>query len=461
MMKKLFLITSILAVCSGCHSEQALLEGHIDNYQGEMVTIWSREYDNWADTLQVDASGNFIYTPKNNDALIYALTVNGYEPYENPVYLGKADQVKVNFSLLPDKTMKVQFAGDRAAENEYLQAYTEFENSMMAYQPEMKNLSFMEYKAKVDEKEQELQALLDKVTDVNFKERYAKSQHLLLQNNRLAYSFIFASQVREGKKNSDEDFTAFIKSIDMNDPNQCNEFMAWEIIEWYRVNGGEQTTGNRNMDYFNWLDRLVSNPEMKSVFATDKMEAAIRVSVGESLETEMERYRQLCTNDSLRQQTEAKYQEYVRVYNNLMPGKVAPDFELISDKGETIRLSDLRGQYVFIDVWATWCGGCVMQIPYMEKLQEHFANDKRIKLISISWDYTQDVWLDYLEKRPATWAQYIVDKENMDFMKKEYRMSFIPRFLLLDPEGRIISIDCALPSDPECLEMLEREINKK
>ena len=78
----------------------------------------------------------------------------------------------------------------------------------------MKNLSFMEYKAKVDEKEQELQALLDKVTDVNFKERYAKSQHLLLQNNRLAYSFIFASQVREGKKNSDEDFTAFIKSID-------------------------------------------------------------------------------------------------------------------------------------------------------------------------------------------------------------------------------------------------------
>ena len=182
----------------------------------------------------------------------------------------------------------------------------------------------------------------------------------------------------------------------MNDPNQCNEFMALEIIEWYRVNGGEQTTGNRNMDYFNWLDRLVSNPEMKSVFATDKMEAAIRVSVGESLETEMERYRQLCTNDSLRQQTEAKYQEYVRVYNNLMPGKVAPDFELISDKGETIRLSDLRGQYVFIDVWATWCGGCVMQIPYMEKLQEHFANDKRIKLISISWDYTQVVWLDYL-----------------------------------------------------------------
>ena len=124
-------------------------------------------------------------------------------------------------------------------------------------------------------------------------------------------------------------------------------------------------------------------------------------------------------------------------------------FDLIQKRGV---------RYLFIDVWATWCGGCVMEIPYMEKLQEHFANDKRIKLISISWDYTQEVWLDYLKKRPATWAQYIVDKKNMDFMKKEYRMTFIPRFLLLDPEGRIISIEFARPSDPECVQILEEII---
>ena len=188
------------------------------------------------------------------------------------------------------------------------------------------------------------------------------------------------------------------------------------------------------------------------------MEMTLRASHGKSLESLMARYNQICTDDSMRQQVAAHYQEYVRVYTNLMPGKVAPDFELISDTGELVRLSDLRGQYLFIDVWATWCGGCVMEIPYMEKLQEHFANDKRIKLISISWDYTQEVWLDYLKKRPATWAQYIVDEENMDFMKKEYRMTFIPRFLLLDPEGRIISIEFARPSDPECVQILEEII---
>ena len=251
-----------------------------------------------------------------------------------------------------------------------------------------------------------------------------------------------------------------MKSVDVNDPDECNEYIIWDIINWYQENDPECKMEDRELDFLERLDRLVSNQEMKNAFATDRVKSAFRASLGKPFDALVARYNQMCTDDSMRQEVAEEYAEYVRVYTNLMPGKVAPDFELISDKGETLRLSDLFGQYLFIDVWATWCGGCVMEIPYMEKLQEHFANDKRIKLISISWDYTQKVWLDYLKKRPATWAQYIVDEENMDVMKKEYRMTFIPRFLLLDPEGRIISIDYARPSDPECVEMLEKAINQ-
>lgn len=456
---KIVLFFILLTVCSDCQSEQTVLRGHIDNYQGELLTIRSRECSEDTDTLHVDASGYFVYSPVCETAQIYDIFVKSCQPCIS-VYMSAGDQVDVNLILTADRQVKSEFAGDHVAENVYLQVYNEMENSLMAYNPEMKNMSFIEYKKKVDEKDQELQVLLDKVTDLEFKERYAKQQYFWVQTNKLSYNFILALQAKEGKKIVDNEYVDFIKSIDVNDPNQCNAYMIWDIIEWYRTSYNEQATGNRVIDYLNWLDRLVSNSQMKDIFATDRIESAIRGSMGESLEAEMERYYQLCTNDSLRQQAEVKYHEYVRVYNNLMPGKIAPDFDLISDTGEKIRLSDLRGQYIFIDVWATWCGGCVMEIPYMERLQKHFANDKRIKLISISWDYTQKVWLDYLEKHPATWSQYIVDKKNMDFMKKEYRMTFIPRFLLLDPQGRIVSINYALPSDPECMKMLERDINK-
>ena len=459
MMKTSFLI-GLLAVCLACGSGKTVLKGHIENYNGETVSIVPIDDYDSRDTLQVDASGNFAYTPANEESQEYVLSVHGFAPYNNCIYLGTGDQVEVNFVLSPDKTMEVQFAGDRAAENEYLQAFDAFQNSRMGYDQDMLALPFAAYKAKFDEKEQELQALLDKVADSELKKEFAREQHLSFQNRRLSYSYAFFSRAKEGEKVSDDDFAAFVKSIDVNNPDECDQYMMWDIITWYQESDPEYKRENWELDYLERLDRLVSNQEMKNAFATDRVKSALRAALGKPFDALMARYNQMCTDDSMRQEMAEEYAEYVRVYTNLMPGKVAPDFELISDKGETLRLSDLYGQYLFIDVWATWCGGCVMEIPYMEKLQEHFANDKRIKLISISWDYTQKVWLDYLKKRPATWAQYIVDEENMDVMKKEYRMTGIPRFLLLDPEGRIISIDYARPSDPECVEMLEKAISQ-
>ena len=458
-MKTSFFV-GLLAVCLACGSGKTVLKGHIENYNGETVSIVPIDDYDSRDTLQVDASGNFAYVPASEESQEYVLSVHGFAPYNNCIYLGTGDQVEVNFVLSPDKTMKVQFAGDRAAENEYLQAFDAFQNSRMGYDQDMLALPFAAYKAKFDEKEQELQALLDKVADSGLKKEFAREQHLSFQNRRLNYSYALASRTKEGGQVSDDDFAAFVKSIDVNNPDECNQYMMWDIITWYQKSDPEYKKENWELDYLERLDRLVSNQEMKNAFATDRVKSALRAALGKPFDALMARYNQMCTDDSMRQEVAEEYAEYVRVYTNLMPGKVAPDFELISDKGETLRLSDLYGQYLFIDVWATWCGGCVMEIPYMEKLQEHFANDKRIKLISISWDYTQKVWLDYLKKRPATWAQYIVDEENMDVMKKEYRMTGIPRFLLLDPEGRIISIDYARPSDPECVEMLEKVINQ-
>ena len=458
-MKTSFLV-GLLAVCLACGSGKTVLKGHIENYNGETVSIVPIDDYDSRDTLQVDASGNFAYVPASEESQEYVLSVHGFAPYNNCIYLGTGDQVEVNFVLSPDKTMKVQFAGDRAAENEYLQAFDAFQNSRMGYDQDMLALPFAAYKAKFDEKEQELQALLDKVADSELKKEFAREQHLSFQNRRLNYSYALASRVKEEGQASDDDFAAFVKSIDVNNPDECDQYMMWEIITWYQESDPEYKRENWELDYLERLDRLVSNQEMKNAFATDRVKSALRAALGKPFDALMARYNQMCTDDSMRQEVAEEYAEYVRVYTNLMPGKVAPDFELISDKGETLHLSDLYGQYLFIDVWATWCGGCVMEIPYMEKLQEHFANDKRIKLISISWDYTQKVWLDYLKKRPATWAQYIVDKENMDVMKKEYRMTGIPRFLLLDPEGRIISIDYARPSEPECVEMLEKVINQ-
>ena len=355
MMKTSFLI-GLLAVCLACGSGKTVLKGHIDNYNGETVSIVPIDDYDSRDTLQVDASGNFAYVPASEESQEYVLSVHGFAPYNNCIYLGTGDQVEVNFVLSPDKTMKVQFAGDRAAENEYLQAFDAFQNSRMGYDQDMLALSFAAYKAKFDAKERELQALLDKVADSELKKEFAREQHLAFLGRCLSYSYVLASRAEKGEKASDEDFAAYIESIDVNDPDECNEYIIWDIINWYQDNDPKCKMEDRELDFLERLDRLVSNQEMKNAFATDRVKSAFRASLGKPFDALVARYNQMCTNDSMRQVVAEEYAEYVRVYTNLMPGKVAPDFELISDKGETLRLSDLYGQYLFIDVWATWCG---------------------------------------------------------------------------------------------------------
>ena len=56
-------------------------------------------------------------------------------------------------------------------------------------------------------------------------------------------------------------------------------------------------------------------------------------------------------------------------------GAEAPDFEVVLTNGETFRLSEQRGKIVLINIWATWCGPCVAEMPEIEQLSKDYADD--------------------------------------------------------------------------------------
>ena len=141
-----------------------------------------------------------------------------------------------------------------------------------------------------------------------------------------------------------------------------------------------------------------------------------------------------------------------------MPGKPAPDFEMTDMTGKKCRLSDLRGKYLYIDVWATWCSPCREEIPYMARLYEHFAKDKRIALVSISVDSNVKTWEQFIEREKPAWAQYVVDRKTNAFLDKEYRIYGIPHFMLIDPEGRFIAYSFSRPSEPDCAALIENSM---
>lgn len=124
----------------------------------------------------------------------------------------------------------------------------------------------------------------------------------------------------------------------------------------------------------------------------------------------------------------------------------APDFSLKSMDGKTYSLNDFKGKYVYIDVWATWCGPCKIQIPYMKEL-EHKFHDAPIHFVSISVDKEKDkpLWKQMIEENKMSGIQLFAGRENN--FGYDYQIKFIPTFILLDKEGNILLENAPAPMD--------------
>jgi len=152
----------------------------------------------------------------------------------------------------------------------------------------------------------------------------------------------------------------------------------------------------------------------------------------------------------------------------LPEGKPSPTFEnYINYNGGTTSLSDLKGKFVYVDIWATWCGPCKREIPSLKKVEEQF-HDKNIEFVSISVDDERRSGTK--EKAFESWKAMVKDKElggiqlfsdnawQSEFVKN-YQVTGIPRFILIDPDGNIISPDAPRPSNPKLVELLEEKLS--
>ena len=130
----------------------------------------------------------------------------------------------------------------------------------------------------------------------------------------------------------------------------------------------------------------------------------------------------------------------------LLPGTPSPDFCYKDIQGKERSLKDFRGNYMYIDVWATWCGPCKMEIPHLQRLEENM-HGKKIVFVSISCDDNRLAWERMVKQKGLGGVQLQIDGDRA-FMSA-YGVQGIPRFILLDKKGRIVNAWMTRPSDPE------------
>lgn len=145
----------------------------------------------------------------------------------------------------------------------------------------------------------------------------------------------------------------------------------------------------------------------------------------------------------------------------------APEFTFVSIDGQDVSLTDLKGKYVYIDIWATWCKPCLDQIPAMKEMEGKYR-DTDIEFVSISVDKERD-----MEK----WRRMVNDKDMSGLQlfagsggtfHRDYKISTIPKFVLIGKDGEIITDNAPRPMDyrtgelnPQLMTLLDKMINDK
>ena len=129
--------------------------------------------------------------------------------------------------------------------------------------------------------------------------------------------------------------------------------------------------------------------------------------------------------------------EYLR--EELAIGKVMPDFAFVDFAGKQRSLKEFRGKYLLIEWWGVWCSDCVRDMPYTVQAYDRFRS-RGFEILGLNWDDKPGLAATFLENHKAAWPQ--ARKDSIKTLTEvTYRIQEYPSSILLDPEGKVVSLN--------------------
>ena len=117
-------------------------------------------------------------------------------------------------------------------------------------------------------------------------------------------------------------------------------------------------------------------------------------------------------------------------------GELAPDFELPNLQGSTTKLSSLRGKYVVLDFWGSWCVWCVRGIPHMKEAYTKYKD--KMEILGVDCRDSEEKWKAAVEEHQLPWLQVRCPDAQLQAIAAQYNIEGFPTKVIIDPDGKLV-----------------------
>lgn len=457
-MKRFTLVVAVAITFVACQQEPkidyALLSGKVENTKAKSASISSGNFEREISIKQDGTFADTLYIPESG---FYSLSI-GRE--YTPMYLSKGDDIQIAIDAKKfDES--ITYTGEGSNENNYLAAKTL--NTVEATSNVVQFYSAEEqaFKTQLNSLKSTNTSLLDELKDVDETFMKIEKKNLVYDH----YAMLKNYEQRHGYYTKKEDFEVSDEFL----PKALKD-MSFDDSEAYK-----SSSSYKQMAMDNVLSKIfedIKDPSDATVADLATIEQlkvqALKDDVIDYLGSflvspgneNMQNIYTFFVNNTSKETTKEKLNGIYEKNKDLVKGKPSPQFvNYENHKGGSTSLTDLKGKYVYVDVWATWCGPCIREIPSLKDVEKKFHNEN-IEFVSASIDEMKnhDKWKSMVTEKELGGTQLMADKAWQSEFVRDYGIDGIPRFILIDPDGNIVSADAPRPSNPKLIELLEQEL---
>lgn len=456
-MKKIWILFAVISLIS-CNKDVkkdfTVLSGKVANKQSEKISL-NKGFGDYSKTIQLKDDGSFLDTLKVEEGHYWLRDGNN----NIPLYLKNGEDLQISYDANNfDTTYKIKGKGSNISD--YLFQKSKIEQKIRAKGTKIYLLDENDYKNIFQKEKDEITDLIYSLNGIpeSFTDSEIRNIEYKYYNAIKRYQLYHAHYAKLSDFKVSEHFLDDLENVIYTNEGDFKFSRAYRILVTNFYRDQASVVAKRDSIDEDLAFLKVASDIPSQIIKNNLLYSAARygITYTDSLENYYKTFMEASTNKKQKEEITRSYDKLKTVSK----GEPSPKFNDYENfNGGTSSLDDFKGKYVYIDVWATWCGPCKAEIPSLKTIEKKYHN-KNIAFVSISVDKEKDhdKWLKMVKEKDLKGNQLFADNDwNSDFVK-DYLILGIPRFILIDPKGNIINSNAPRPSDNTKLEDLFKSL---